>query len=68
MTSQTPAVDRWLHDLRNQLSVILGFSEMLLEELEQGDAKRSDIHEIHLAAGRAMDALSRPPLSEEPNP
>ena len=46
--------ERWLHELKNQLGVVLGFSELLLEELEAGDPRRADIEEIHTAAARAM--------------
>jgi signal transduction histidine kinase len=53
--------DRWLHDVKNQLSIILGFSEILLQELEGGDARRPDLQEIHTAAERALDAMSRAP-------
>ena len=58
------AFDRWLHDVRNQLSIILGFSEILLQELPREDAKRPDLQEIHAAAERAMAALARAPRLE----
>lgn len=61
----TPSFDRWLHDVRNQLSIILGFSEILLQELESGDAKRPDLQEIHAAAERAMAALARAPRQSD---
>jgi signal transduction histidine kinase len=57
--------DRWLHDVRNQLSIILGFSEILLQELDAEDAKRSDIQEIHAAAERAMTAINHAPRRQE---
>jgi hypothetical protein len=60
-----PSFDRWVHDVRNQLSIILGFSEILLQELESGDARRSDLQEIHDAAERAMAALSHAPRQDE---
>ena len=60
--------DRWLHDVRNQLSIILGFSEILLQELESSDAKRPDLEEIHAAAERAMAAMSRPPRRDDEAP
>jgi signal transduction histidine kinase len=64
--SQPPqSFDRWLHDVRNQLSIILGFTEILLQELDTADAKRPDIQEIHAAAERAMAAISRPPRRQE---
>jgi hypothetical protein len=59
MTEPVLDFDRWLHGLKNQLSVVLGFSEILLQELDGDDPKRRDLQEIHRAAVRAMDALSR---------
>ena len=60
--------DRWLHDVRNQLSIILGFSEILLQELDSADAKRPDLQEIHAAAERAMAAVSRAPRRDDEAP
>ena len=65
MSAPTQSFDRWLHDVRNQLSIILGFSEILLQELDGQDAKRSDILEIHTAAERAMAAISHVPRRQE---
>jgi hypothetical protein len=65
VSEPTQSFDRWLHDVRNQLSIILGFSEILLQELDGQDAKRSDIQEIHTAAERAMAAISRAPRRQE---
>ncbi|HKT80226.1 MAG TPA: hypothetical protein VJP86_08390 [Vicinamibacterales bacterium] len=56
-----PTFDRWLHDVRNQLSIILGFSEILLLELPEGDGRRGDLQEIHAAAERAMAAVQSAP-------
>jgi PAS domain S-box-containing protein len=46
------------HDFNNLLTVILGFCEILLADLEQGDARRSDITEIQ-EAGRRAARLTR---------
>jgi signal transduction histidine kinase len=43
------------HDFNNMLSVILGYSELAIETLEEGTATRSDVEEIRRAAGRARD-------------
>ena len=45
--TDAPAPARWLHDLKNQLGIVLGFSELLLNELEPGSAHRADLEEIH---------------------
>ncbi len=65
MADATRSFDRWLHDVRNQLSIILGFSEILLQELEGDDARRHDLQEIHDAAERAMGAMGRVPQKED---
>ena len=44
--------------MKNQLGVILGFSDLLLHEIPQSDARRADIQEIHTAAKRAMELLA----------
>lgn len=46
------------HDYNNILSVIMGYSDLLLTELDTADPIRGDIDEIHRAAGRAA-ALTR---------
>jgi two-component system cell cycle sensor histidine kinase/response regulator CckA len=43
------------HDFNNMLSVILGYSEMAIETLEEGTALRSDLEEVRRAAARARD-------------
>jgi signal transduction histidine kinase len=56
---------QWRHDMKNQLGVILGFSDLLLEEMEPADPRRGDVQEIHGAATRAMELLATATLSEE---
>jgi PAS domain S-box-containing protein len=41
------------HDFNNILSVILSYSEVLLEDLKPADPIRADVHEIRQAAERA---------------
>jgi two-component system cell cycle sensor histidine kinase/response regulator CckA len=66
MTQRPP--NRWKHDLKNQLGVILGFSELLLQELDPADARRADIAEIHTAAQRSMEILTQVPASADEDP
>ena len=47
------------HDFKNQLGIILGFSEMLLTETKADDPHRADLEEIHKAARAALDILDR---------
>ncbi len=64
MPDISPSFDRWLHDVKNQLSIILGFSEIMLQETESGDLRRPDLQEINTAAGRALEAIARAPRPE----
>jgi PAS domain S-box-containing protein len=41
------------HDFNNLLTVICGYSDLLLERLEQNNPLRKSVDEIHRAAGRA---------------
>jgi nitrogen-specific signal transduction histidine kinase/CheY-like chemotaxis protein len=41
------------HDFNNMLTAITGYSEMLLQDLADQDARRHDVVEIQRAAGRA---------------
>ena len=59
--SQRVRRQQWTHDLKNQLGIVLGFSELLLEDLEIADPRRTDAQEIHTAACRALALLSDVP-------
>lgn len=52
------------HDLSNQLSIILGFSELLLAALPEGDARRADVQQIDKAARAAMQMVWQSLLSQ----
>jgi signal transduction histidine kinase len=65
VNDQASSRSRWRHDLKNQLGVILGFSDLLLEEMGAADPRRGDVQEIHAAASRAMELLAKVQLSEE---
>lgn len=47
------------HDFKNQLGIILGFSDILLAETAAGDPRRGDLEEIHRAARAALDLVER---------
>lgn len=55
----------WRHDMKNQLGIVLGFADLLLSELDSADPRRADIQEIHQAATRAMELLTRLRLGGE---
>lgn len=44
---------------KNQLGIILGFSDILLAEVAAGYPRRDDFEEIHKAATAALDLLAR---------
>jgi two-component system, cell cycle sensor histidine kinase and response regulator CckA len=53
-----------IHDFRNLLAVIVNYSELIGEELNDPDAIRADVQEIKNAAERAIamtEKLPRPP-------
>jgi signal transduction histidine kinase len=56
-----------LHDLNNQLAVILNYSAFVLEGTAADDPRREDLVEIRRAAERARDLtlkLLTPPSGE----
>jgi len=55
--SQTP--HRLGHDLSNQLSIILGFTELLLAGMADDDPRKADLLEIDKAAQTAMQLVSK---------
>ena len=67
MTGAPSTPPRWQHDLRNQLGIILGFSELLIDQAPPSSALRADLVEIHQAATRALGLLDRgvPPGESE---
>ena len=46
------------HTLKNHLAIILGFSELLLQETAPDDPRREDLEEIHKAATAAVEIVS----------
>ena len=52
-----PDKGRLLHNVRNQLSVILGFCDLLLDDIPEHDRKHGDIAEMRKAANRALTLL-----------
>jgi hypothetical protein len=56
---------KWRHDMQNQLGIVVGFSEVLLNEMNAADRHRPDVEEINTAAKRALELLSNLPLPEE---
>ena len=47
------------HDLNNQLCIVLGFSDLLLDTSPEGDPRRPDLEEIQKAATTALHLLAQ---------
>lgn len=54
-----PSQDKLRHDFKNHLGIILGFVDLLLEDIAADDPKRSDLQQIQRAASAALDLLNR---------
>lgn len=48
-----------LHDLKNQLGIIVGFTEFLLADVAEDDPRFADMQEIRTAAGSAVALVAR---------
>jgi hypothetical protein len=46
------------HTLKNHLSIILGFTQLLLQDAAPDDPRRGDFEEIHKAASAAVEIVS----------
>ena len=53
MSENSPS-ERWRHDLKNQLGIVLGYSDLILADIDSADPLRADLEEIHKAAQQAM--------------
>lgn len=54
-----------LHALSNQLSVILGFVEIILAQTPHDDPRHRDLVEIRTAAIQAAEVIGRPPFRNQ---
>jgi hypothetical protein len=48
----------FVHDMKNMLGIILGYSNLVLDDLPDGDPQRKDLEEIHKAAESALALLA----------
>ena len=48
---------KFVHDMKNMLGIILGYSNLLLDEMPADDPKRPDVEEIRKAGERALAIL-----------
>jgi hypothetical protein len=49
------------HTLKNYLAIVVGYSELLLQESADDDPRRADFEEIYRAASEAVKLLSSRP-------
>jgi signal transduction histidine kinase len=47
----------FVHDMRNMLGIIIGYSNLLLDEMPSEDPKRPDVDEIRKAGESALALL-----------
>ena len=60
-TEQAAGDRRRLHNVRNHLSIILGFCDLLIAEIPDTDRKHADLLEIRKAAAAASAILEHLP-------
>jgi signal transduction histidine kinase len=53
--SQDP---RFVHDMKNMLGIVIGFSNLLLDDMAADDPKRGDVDEIRKAGENAVALLN----------
>ena len=49
---------KFVHDMKNQLGIIIGYSNLLLDEMLPDDARRTDVDEIRKAGDGALKLLN----------
>ena len=49
---------KFVHDMKNLIGIIIGYSNLLLDEMPAGDPKRSDLDEIRKAGEGAVALLN----------
>ena len=49
----------FVHDMKNMLGIIIGYSHVLLGEIPEGDSKRLDVDEIRKAGEGALALLEK---------
>ena len=47
----------FVHDMKNYLGIVIGYANLLLEEMPAGDPRRADVDEIRKAGNAALARL-----------
>lgn len=50
---------KFVHDMKNMLGIVIGYANLLLDEIPAEDPKRTDIDEIRKAGENALALLDR---------
>jgi signal transduction histidine kinase len=50
---------RFVHDMKNMLGIVIGYSNLLLDDMAADDPKRADVDEIRKAGENAVALLNR---------
>jgi hypothetical protein len=54
-----PPTNEFEHALKNHIAIILGYADLLLEDIGVGDPRADDVREIRKAARDAIALLDR---------
>ena len=46
-----------VHLLKNHLAVIVGFCDLLIADIPDGDPRKADLQDVHKAAREAMEVM-----------
>jgi signal transduction histidine kinase len=49
---------KFVHDMKNQLGIVIGFSNLLLDEMAPDDPRRADLDEVRKAGETALEILN----------
>jgi two-component system, cell cycle sensor histidine kinase and response regulator CckA len=49
---------KFVHDMKNMMGIIIGYSNLVLDEMAPDDPKRPDIDEIRKAGEKAIALLN----------
>lgn len=49
---------KFVHDMKNMLGIVIGYSNLLFDEIPAGDPKRDDVDEIRRAGESALALLN----------
>jgi signal transduction histidine kinase len=47
----------FVHDMKNFLGIVIGYANLLLDEIPAGDSRRADVEEIRKAGNGALALL-----------